>query len=97
VSVIKNCAKREAAKRMVELHGSAIFRDSHPDYTRKPQQNLISGIEKRDFWSDLAAAAGNELVDGPKVPAKFCAAHSSTSSSNFNRRLFRCSNFSINF
>jgi hypothetical protein len=71
-------AEKKAAERLEALRDRAIFRDTPEGYTRRPEQNLISGVEEKDFWLDLGAGAGNELVDGTRDPAKFCAAFSSS-------------------
>jgi hypothetical protein len=71
-------AEKKAAERLEALRNRAIFRDTPEGYTRRPEQNLISGVEEKDFWLDLGAGAGNELVDGTRDPAKFCAAFSSS-------------------
>jgi hypothetical protein len=60
------------------LHDHSFFRESHEGYTRRPEQKLISGVEKKDFWSDLGSDVGNELIDGARDPAKFCAVLSSS-------------------
>lgn len=71
-------AEAKAAERLKTLHGSSIFRENPAGYTRRPAQNLVPGVEVNDFWSDLGAGAGNELTDGARDPAKFCAAFSSS-------------------
>ena len=71
-------AEKKAAERLAAINDRSIFRDSHEGYTKFPEQNLIPGVEKNDFWTDLGAGAGNELVDGKRDPAKFCAAFSSS-------------------
>ena len=76
-STIRARAERKAAEQLEALRDSSIFRDTHQGYTKLPEQNLIPGVEESDFWSDLVAGAGNELVDDSKGPAKFCAAFSS--------------------
>jgi len=77
-STIRARAEWKAAERLEELRDSSIFRDTHQGYTKLPEQNLIPGVEESDFWSDLGAGAGNELVDDSRGPAKFCAAFSSS-------------------
>jgi len=77
-NTVRARAEKRAAERLEALHDRSIFRESHEGYTRRPEQNLISGVEKKDFWSDLGSGAGNELVDGARDPAKFCAAFSSS-------------------
>ena len=71
-------AEKKAAERLEAIYDHSIFRDSHESYTKLPEQNLIPGVKKNDFWTDLGAGAGNELVDGKRDPAKFCAAFSSS-------------------
>lgn len=75
---VKGRARNAARERLLKLRGSSIFRDTYQDYTLLPQNNLIPGIDEADFWGDLTKAAGNELVDDSKSPAKFCAAYSSS-------------------
>ncbi len=75
---IRAHAEKKAAERLAAFSGHSIFRDAHEAYTKLPEQNLIPGVEKNDFWTDLGAGAGNELVDGSRDPAKFCAAFSSS-------------------
>jgi hypothetical protein len=75
---LRACAEKKAAERLEAIYDRSIFRDSHEGYTKLPEQNLIPGVEKNDFWTDLGAGAGNELVDGRREPAKFCAAFSSS-------------------
>ena len=77
-STIRARAEWKAAERLKELRDASIFRDTHQGYTKLPEENLIPGVEKNDFWTDLGAGAGNELVDGKRDPAKFCAAFSSS-------------------
>jgi len=77
-NTIRVRAEKKAAEQLEALRDCSIFRDSHEGYTRLPEQNLIPGVEKNDFWTDLGAGAGNELVDGSRDPAKFCAAFSSS-------------------
>jgi len=77
-SGVRKRAEGKVTERLKELRGRSIFRETHKNYTVVPEQNLISGVEKEDFWSDLGAGAGNELTDNSKGPAKFCAAFSSS-------------------
>jgi len=77
-NTIRARAEKKAAERLVGLRDRSIFRDTHEGYTWLPEQNLIPGIEESDFWTDLAAGAGSELIDGSRDPAKFCAAFSSS-------------------
>lgn len=77
-NTIRVRAEKRAAERLGAFRDRAIFRESPDGYTRRPEQNLIAGVKESDFWSDLAAGAGNELVDNTKGPAKFCAAFSSS-------------------
>ncbi len=72
-NTVRARAEKRAAERLEELHDRSIFRESHEGYTRRPEQNLIPSVEERDFWSDLGAGAGNELVDGTRDPANLCA------------------------
>lgn len=78
VKTIRERAEKKAVEQLAALSDHSIFRDSHEAYTKLPEQNLIPGVEVSDFWTDLGAGAGNELVDGSRDPAKFCAAFSSS-------------------
>ncbi len=71
-------AEAAAAEQLAAIAGSDVFRIKPLTYTRHLQDNLIPGVETSDFWVDLDAGAGNELVDTPQAPAKFCAAFSSS-------------------
>ena len=75
---LRSRAERKAADRLEAISGQSIFRETPAGYTKRPEENLIPGIEVNDFWPDLGAGAGNELVDGSRDPAKFCAAFSSS-------------------
>ena len=70
--------ERAAARRLSELKGSRVFRNSRKSYTTAPDLNLVPGVTREDFWEDLDSGDGSELVDTEKAPAKFCAAHSSS-------------------
>ena len=75
---LKERVEQEAARRLSVLKGGSIFRASPAGYTKHPELNLIAGVTRNDFWADLSSGDGGELVDSPKGPAKFCAAHSSS-------------------
>jgi hypothetical protein len=75
---LRKRAETKATEQLATIRARSIFRDTYHDYTKLPEENLIQGVEKQDFWSDLGAGAGNELVDDSKGPAKFCAAYSSS-------------------
>lgn len=77
-NTVRARAEKKATERLEALRDRSIFRDTPEGYTRRPEQNLIPGVVESDFWSDLGAGAGNELVDGTRDPAKFCAAFSSS-------------------
>ena len=77
-NAIRKRAEEQAAGRLRAISDPSIFRDSPAGYTRRPEQNLVSGVGLSDFAPDLGAGAGNELVDGAGGPAKFCAAFSSS-------------------
>jgi len=71
-------AESRAVERLVALKGKSVLRSEPATYTSQPNQNLIPGVNTKDFWDDLLAGAGNELIDSPGNPAKFCAAFSSS-------------------
>jgi hypothetical protein len=75
---LRSRAEDKARERLRAIRGPTVFRDRPAGYTSQPQQNLIPGVVENDFWSDLIAGAGNELVDGARGPGKFCAAFSSS-------------------
>jgi hypothetical protein len=75
---LRKRAETKATEQLATIRARSIFRDTYHDYTKLPEENLIQGVEKQDFWSDLGAGAGNELIDDSKGPAKFCAAYSSS-------------------
>lgn len=75
---LRHRAEARAAERLAVIRGDAIFRTSHPHYTREPGHNLVPGVDIEDFREDLSRAAGGELTDTPETPAKFCAAFSSS-------------------
>ena len=66
------------AQRLRSLKGNEIFRSERPGYTMSPEENLVPGVTKIDFWKDLEEGDGSELSDSPRAPAKFCAAYSSS-------------------
>ncbi len=69
----------EAYSSLLSLKGHEVFRnDSSSRYTKEPIHNLIDNVSIDDCWDDLVQGDGNELVDSPSGPAKFCAAHSSS-------------------
>lgn len=74
---IRKRAESAVAQRLVALKSEKIFRSKWPSHTKLPEDNLVTGVTRRDFWDDLEKADGNELSDSPP-PAKFCAAHSSS-------------------
>ena len=41
--------ERGAVERLKVLRGDAVFRNDYEDYSRLPEQNLIPGIEERDY------------------------------------------------
>ena len=85
-NTIRVGAEKKAAEQLEALRDRAIIRDTHEGYTRLPELNLIPGVEKNGFWTDLGAGAGNELVDGSRDPAKLCALNQSFSNL-YGRRL----------
>ena len=38
-------AEKRAAERLEALRGRSIFRETHEGYTRRPEQNLVPGVE----------------------------------------------------
>ena len=78
MSIVRESAEIKAANQLKSLNGRNIFREAYHNYTTLPEQNLIPGIKREDFWSDLDAGAGSELTDSSRGPAKFCAAFSSS-------------------
>ena len=75
---LRKRAEAAVAKRLRSIKGEAIFRGNPPGYTRSPEDNLVPGVTREDFWDDLTDGDGNELTDSPRAPAKFCAAYSSS-------------------
>jgi hypothetical protein len=74
---LRKAAERAAAVRLANLNPSA-FRAQPGNYTATPRENLIATVREDDFWDDLSLGSGSELYDRNGVPAKFCAAHSSS-------------------
>ena len=75
---VRERAEEAVAKRLLSLTGKRIFRSEYPSYTSLPEDNLVTGVTREDFWDDLMEGDGNELLDSSKSPAKFCAACSSS-------------------
>lgn len=71
-------AERVITERFRKLRGSEVLREKGSSHTKFSEDNLISGVEENDFWTDLSDGSGNELVDSGKTPAKFCAIYSSS-------------------
>lgn len=67
-----------SGERLAFLKGRNALRASPPAYAKTPEDNLIRGVSKNDFWADLESGGGHELTEMPRRPAKFCAAYSST-------------------
>ena len=67
-----------AAEMLARAKGQGIFRDYPEGYAITPEDNLIKGVSRNDFWADLTAGDGSELIDTEGAPAKFCAAYSSS-------------------
>ena len=76
--MLRERVEQEAARRLAGLKGDDIFRAAPAGYTKQPESNLIAGVTRDNFWADLSSGDGGELMDSPKGPAKFCAAHSSS-------------------
>jgi hypothetical protein len=70
-------AERAATDRLRQLHPHARFLDTPPGYLEDWSANLIEGVSRVDFETDLRRGGGNELTDRPGEPAKFRAAFSS--------------------
>lgn len=75
---IRKRAEAAVVQRLCSLKSKEIFRSKPPGYTRSPEENLVPGVTRDDFWDDLTEGNGNELLDSPRRPAKFCAAYSSS-------------------
>lgn len=75
---VRKRAEVAVAQRLLSIKGKAIFRSKPPGYTRLPEDNLVPGVTREDFWDDLTEGDGNELLDSLRAPAKFCAAYSSS-------------------
>ena len=75
---LRKRAEAAVAKRLRSIKGESIFRGNPPGYTRSPEDNLVPGVTREDFWDDLTDGDGNELTDSPRAPEKFCAAYSSS-------------------
>lgn len=75
---IRKRAEYAVVQKLRSLRGKEIFRSKPLGYTRSPQENLIPSVTRKDFWDDLTGGDGNELLDSPRAPAKFCAAYSSS-------------------
>ena len=75
---IRERAEVAVAQRLLSIKGKAIFRSKPPGYTRLPEDNLVPGVTREDFWDDLTEGDGNELLESLRTPAKFCAAYSSS-------------------
>lgn len=75
---VRKRAEAAVAQRLRSLKGKKIFRCDWPCHTRLPEDNLVTGVTREDFWEDLENGNGNELLDSSRAPAKFCAAYSSS-------------------
>ncbi len=75
---VRKRAEAAVVRRLGSLKGKGIFRSVRPGYTKSPDNNLVPGVNRRDFWEDLEEGDGSELSDSPRAPAKFCAAYSSS-------------------
>jgi hypothetical protein len=73
----RKTAELIAARRLAATVAFDAMRESPPGYTYDPRDNLIYTVSEDDFWSDLAAGNGGELIETPSAPPKFCAAFSS--------------------
>jgi hypothetical protein len=76
-SQIRKIAEQLATRRLASTLGPDALRDSPHGYTYDPRDNLIYTVSEDDFWSDLEAGAGGELIETASAPPKFCAAYSS--------------------
>ncbi len=75
---VRKRAEAAVVQRLCSFKSKEIFRSKPPGYTRSPEENLVPGVTREDFWDDLTEGNGNELLDSPRAPAKFCAAYSSS-------------------
>jgi Restriction Endonuclease associating with ARP len=75
---LKKRLEEVASKRLEDAKGRDVFRSAPAGYTLKPEDNLIQGLTRDDFWCDLESGDGSELKDTKRGPAKFCAAYSSS-------------------
>ena len=75
---VRERAEAAVAQRLFSLKGKKIFRSKWPFHTKLPEDNLVTGVTRKDFWDDLKKGNGKELLDSPQAPAKFCAAYSSS-------------------
>lgn len=75
---VRKRAEAAAVERLGSLKGHTIFRSERPGYTKRPIDNLVPGVRRRDFWEDLQGGDGSELADSLQTQAKFCAAYSSS-------------------
>ena len=75
---VRKRSEAAVAQRLRSIKGETIFRSKPLGYTRSPEENLVPGVTREDFWDDLKEGDGNELSDSPRAPAKFCAAYSSS-------------------
>ena len=75
---LRKRAEAAVAQRLHSIKGETVFRsEPYRWHTREPVENLVPGVTREDFWDDLKDGNGNELLDSPQAPAKFCAAYSS--------------------
>ncbi len=70
---VRKRAEAAVAQRIRSIKGTTIFRSEWPSHTRLPEDNLVAGVTREDFWDDLKEGDGNELSDSHQAPAKFCA------------------------
>jgi hypothetical protein len=75
---IESRAEQAAADQLRRMRGDAVFSAGRRFYLTDWRNNLIPGVTPLDFEQDLKTAAGNELKEIGKGPAKFCAARSSS-------------------
>lgn len=60
---LKNLAESKVAENLRVLKGESILRYDRPGYTRRPEDNLVRTVSKRDFWEDLIQGDGAELTE----------------------------------
>lgn len=65
-AAVKKRAGDAIAQRLRSLKGDEIFRGDYPQYTNSPEENLVPGVTKIDFWKDHEEGNGRELSESRK-------------------------------